>query len=82
MTGFLESTVVSKHDFDRERHLYESILDKDTLIKSKKQKKRDIKSLRQAGGNPLDADFKGPWAVYEGMEEYDSKQQTIELTEE
>tara|TARA_B110000285_G_scaffold190716_1_gene218087 strand:+ start:751 stop:888 length:138 start_codon:yes stop_codon:yes gene_type:complete len=37
--------------------------------------------LRQNSGNPEDENYKGPWAVYEGMEEYDP-QEIVELTED
>jgi len=72
LTGFLETTHVSKHDFARERLHYELVASQQQpKTISKKQQKREIKKLRQNSGNPEDENYKGPWAVYEGMEEYD-----------
>ena len=42
----------------------------DAQPKSKKQRKRELKAKRQAYGDACSADFRGPWASYEGMEEF------------
>ena len=37
---------------------------------SKKARKRELKAKRQKFGDACKADFQGPWANYEGMEEF------------
>jgi hypothetical protein len=37
---------------------------------SRKQKRREIKIKREKQGDVASADFKGPWATYQGMEKF------------
>ena len=43
--------------------------------------KKERKMKRQKAGDPSDENYKGPWAEYDGMEEF-RNQETAELTEE
>ena len=45
-------------------------VDEQEAPKSKKARKRELKAKRQKFGDACSADFKGPWASYEGMEEF------------
>ena len=47
--------------------------------KEEKQKRKKIKSERVKGGDASSGDFLGPWAPYQGEEEYEKE---YELTEE
>jgi hypothetical protein len=47
---------------------------------SRKAKRRELKMKRQKFGDAAKGDFQGPWATYEGMEEF--KTQKAELTED
>lgn len=47
---------------------------------SRKAKRRELKMKRQKFGDAATGDFQGPWATYEGMEEF--KTQQAELTED
>lgn len=40
--------------------------------RSKKSKRKEMKMKRQKFGEACSGDFKGPWAIYEGMEEFKS----------
>lgn len=40
--------------------------------RSKKAKRKELKKTRQKFGEACSGDFKGPWAIYEGMEEFKS----------
>ena len=41
--------------------------------RSRKAKRKEIKKNRQKFGEACSGDFKGPWAIYEGMEEFKSQ---------
>jgi hypothetical protein len=47
---------------------------------SRKAKRREMKMKRQKFGEAASGDFQGPWATYEGMEEFKSQQ--ADLTED
>lgn len=47
---------------------------------SRKAKRRELKKQRQKFGDAASGEFQGPWATYEGMDEF--KSQKAELTEE
>ena len=49
-------------------HLSEKVASQQKL--SKKARRREIKAKRQKFGDACKADFQGPWANYEGMEEF------------
>ena len=40
--------------------------------RSRKAKRRELKKTRQKFGEACSGNFKGPWAIYEGMEEFKS----------
>ena len=40
--------------------------------RSRKAKRRELKKTRQKFGDACSGDFKGPWAIYDGMEEFKS----------
>lgn len=42
--------------------------------RSRKAKRKEMKMKRQKFGEACSGDFKGPWAIYEGMEEFKSQQ--------
>lgn len=48
--------------------------------KSRKAYRKELKRKRQAGGDAASGDFQGPWAIYEGMEQF--KAQRADLTED
>ncbi|TNV80538.1 hypothetical protein FGO68_gene16839 [Halteria grandinella] len=48
--------------------------------KSRKAYRKELKRTRLAAGDAASGDFQGPWAIYEGMEQF--KAQQAELTED
>ena len=48
--------------------------------KSRKQRRRELKAQREKQGDVGNADFKGPWANYKGMEQF--TEQVAEMTAE
>jgi len=50
------------------------------LSKRRKEYKKELKMKRQKQGDPSSGTFMGPWAIYDGMEEF--KTQKADLTEE
>ena len=42
--------------------------------RSRKAIRKELKKKRQKFGEACSGDFKGPWAIYEGMEEFKSQQ--------
>lgn len=40
------------------------------LSKERKEYKMELKKKRQKAGDPASGDFMGPWAIYEGMEQF------------
>lgn len=51
-----------------------------TLSKNRKAYKKELKKKRQRSGDPASGDYLGPWAIYDGMEQF--KTQRAELDEE
>lgn len=51
------------------------------ISQSKKARRRELKAKRQKFGEAWKADFQGPWATYEGMEEFKNQKGGV-LTEQ
>ena len=51
------------------------------MSQSKKARRRELKTKRQKFGEACKADFQGPWATYEGMEEFKNQKGGL-LTEQ
>jgi hypothetical protein len=49
---------------------YENPEPSEAVEKSKKAMRREMKMKRQKFGDACSGDFKGPWATYDGMDEF------------
>ena len=47
---------------------------------SRKAYRKELKKKRMRSGDPASGNFQGPWAIYEGMEQF--KGQVAELSED